>query len=473
MKELISIAIDNGIEWIPLIQTFGHIEYLSRIKGTESFFENPEYPQQLCPLKKEVKNYLEALIDIVCELHPESRYIHVGQDETHQLGFCHKCKEEVRKTGRIPFFLKHTEWVWKLVRSKGKMPLFWADMFFTENQIEPLKKVDDEVIPVVWEYNDTKDTTHEVYIGGIKPAIADAKNRFRIDNEIPISRFEKDENYFEDLPEKIINIIGIDKKTKLPLSFPQTHIIAKIRKNFWVACAVYNCSDMLFSPSFIRGVLNPVMLVKISKKLNIKALIATNWARAHSYAPISPPWTLTLYNIAYFAASAYTGKTEPDDLEEISNIVADEIGMPSNFGRFSVDDILYVISANAPGPGIIRRIRNLENVLSILKEKEIKGIFGKGLEISVEAELLWSKLLFLQEETRWWTQMKKSIPLIIKKEMEQRFRLISMQIKMLKQKALDYYTGFVGDKSSFETWWNGLFQLDLYITEQAIKSLKK
>lgn len=145
--------------------------------------------------------------------------------------------------------------------------------------------------------------------------------------------------------------------------------------------------------------------------------------------------------------------------------------MPFDFGRFSLDDVLWVISSRAPGPGVVRRIKNLENILSLLKKQKIEGVFGKGLLISVEAELLFTGLLFLQEESRWWNPMKSQIPFVIKEEMIQRFGRIKEDIKRLKRVALAYYTDFVGDKKSFNTWWSGIFGLDVYLTEKSIKNL--
>ncbi|MCX7705095.1 MAG: hypothetical protein N2115_02400, partial [bacterium] len=365
-------------------------------------------------------------------------------------------------------------WVWNIIKKHGKIPLFWADMFFTENCPHLLKQIDKGVIPVIWEYDDTDKITPEISIGGLKPTILEAKNSYRtVIRDLPFSRMEREGNFFEDLDEKIKEMIGTDSKTGYPHSFPQTRIASQFRKNFWSACAVYTCSDMLFLPSFIRGVLNPVFMCNILKKVNCKGIIATNWAKAHSFAPISPPWTLALYNIAHFAAVSYTGRTQPSEIKENSKIVAREIGIPIKFGQFYLDDILWTISSNAPGPGIIRRVKNLENVLLLLKQQKVDGIFGKGLLISVEAELLWSKLQFLQEEARWWTPNRKEVPSIVFKEMSERFRNIVKEIHNLEKKAGLYYAQFVGDKKSFRAWWKGLFEFDLNITEKSIKFLAK
>ncbi|HOK79656.1 MAG TPA: family 20 glycosylhydrolase [bacterium] len=472
LKELMKIAKDHGIEWIPLFQTFGHLEYLSRLKGTTDMFENPDYIQQLCPLNEKARQYLQNLIEIACEFHPESRYIHVGQDETFQLGFCSQCKKEVEKNGKMSLYLKHASWVWELVIKYRKKPMFWNDMFFSENCFHLLSKLPADVIPVTWQYDDTSDISHDVIVGGMKVSKVDAKHLYKI----PIygkvvARFAKKGDFFEDLPENVKNIIGIDKNTGYPKSFSQLKITAHYNKNFWATCATYNCSDMLFSPDFIRGLFNPVSMVKAVLELGGKGIIASNWARAHSYAPISPPWTLNLYNIAHFACASYTGETNPEDLKEIGKLIAEEIRMPWKYGEFSLDDILWIISADAPGPGNIRKIRQLTEVANLLKMNSCDSVFGRWLLVSIEAQLLYAKLLFLQEEARWWNSTKKEIPGIIKKEMRKRFLQICREITSLEKKAKFYYTQHVGEKKSFNTWWNGLFELDIYLTEKAINFL--
>ena len=470
--ELVKFADDNGIQWIPLFQTFGHLEYLSRVKGTSCMFERHDYIQQICPLNEDARKYIERLIEIACEFHSSSKYIHVGQDETFQLGYCPECRKKVGKIGRMNFYLEHTMWVWNLVKKCGKIPMFWNDMFFTENNIKLLSIIDPDVIPVVWEYQDMGKSSYFVNIGGTRPTKNLSRNPYEsIVNARPVVSFVENGKFFEDLPEEIKNLIKVDENG-YPESFSQVKITAKYNKNFWATCAVYNCSDMLFMPDFVRGVLNPVSMCDTVCKLSGKGIIASSWARAHSYAPISPPWTLTLYNLAYFAFASYTGKTKPCDLKEISGVIADEINMPSKFGEFSLSDILWVISNQAPGPGVIGRVRNLENILICLNGKNITGIFGKGLLLSIEAETLYTKLLFLQEEARWWNSTKKQIPSMIQKEMRERFEKIKKNIRNLKSRAKQYYVENVGDKKSFETWWKGLFEIDLYLTEKAINYLK-
>ena len=472
LKELINIAQDRGIEWIPLVQTFGHLEYLSRLKGTEDMFENPAYIQQLCPLNEKAREYLQKLIEIVCEFHPDSQYIHVGQDETFQLGFCSRCKKEVEKNGKMSLYLKHVQWVWELVRRYGKKPMFWNDMFFTENCPELLSNLPGNGIPVTWQYEDTSEISHDVIIGGIKVSKIDAKHPYKMPvYGNVVARFAKPGDFFEDLPEHTRNIIGVDKTTGYPNSFSQLKITAHYNKNFWATCAVYNCSDMLFSPSFIRGLFNPVSMVNEVIKLGGKGIIASNWARAHSYAPISPPWTLTFYNTAHFAYAAYTGNTSSQDIKETGKLIAEELKMAWKYGEFSLDDLLWIISADAPGPGNIRRIHQLTEVLNLLKTKHSRGVFGQGLLISVEAQLLYTKLLFLQEEARWWNSTKKEIPIVIKQEMEKRFFQIRREIASLEKKARNYYIQCAGDRKSFRTWWKGLFELDMYLTEKAISFL--
>ncbi|HOQ82464.1 MAG TPA: hypothetical protein PLL89_05320, partial [bacterium] len=51
------------------------------------------------------------------------------------------------------------------------------------------------------------------------------------------------------------------------------------------------------------------------------------------------------------------------------------------------------------------------------------------------------------------------------------FSVIKKEIKKLKISAFKYYTEFVGDEKSFELWWKGLFEFDLYVVEESIKFL--
>ena len=97
IKELISLAMENHLEIIPLVQTFGHMEHVLKLEEFSYLREMQPYPQSLCPSKDQSFEIVRAMIDQIMEMHPESNYIHIGCDEVFQLGMCSLCKEKMRQ----------------------------------------------------------------------------------------------------------------------------------------------------------------------------------------------------------------------------------------------------------------------------------------------------------------------------------------------------------------------------------------
>lgn len=150
VSRLISAATGYGIEVIPLMQTFGHLEYLLSDKTCESLREVPDNPAQLCPRKRESEIFMKKVIDEYIALHPGLKYIHLGGDETRQLGKCPECAEFAEKygIGRL-----YTEWMNKMIDyvcSKGVTPLIYDDMICTHP--EALDALDRRAVIVYWDY---------------------------------------------------------------------------------------------------------------------------------------------------------------------------------------------------------------------------------------------------------------------------------------------------------------------------------
>lgn len=55
----------NGLEVIPLVQTFGHLEYVLKSEKFDQLRENPAVPQAICPSKAESFTLVQTLIDQV------------------------------------------------------------------------------------------------------------------------------------------------------------------------------------------------------------------------------------------------------------------------------------------------------------------------------------------------------------------------------------------------------------------------
>lgn len=158
------IARDNKLVVIPLVQTFGHLEFVLKLDKYKAFREVLRYPQVLCPSNNKTLPLLYDMIDQIISAHPDIKYLHIGADEVYYLGECFKCVDEMfmHRWDKKQLFLAHVSRVAK--RIKEKYPeltiLMWDDEF---RDILPQAILDvglnKLVEPVVWKYTTDLDTT--------------------------------------------------------------------------------------------------------------------------------------------------------------------------------------------------------------------------------------------------------------------------------------------------------------------------
>ena len=78
---LLQAAKDNNLGVIPLVQTFGHLEFVLKLEQFKNLREEPIYPQSLCPSKEEAVNMVRTMVNQIMEIHRDSTHIHIGCDE--------------------------------------------------------------------------------------------------------------------------------------------------------------------------------------------------------------------------------------------------------------------------------------------------------------------------------------------------------------------------------------------------------
>eukprot|EP00090_Calanus_glacialis_P017447 TRINITY_DN27161_c0_g1_i6.p1 TRINITY_DN27161_c0_g1~~TRINITY_DN27161_c0_g1_i6.p1 ORF type:complete len:574 (-),score=170.82 TRINITY_DN27161_c0_g1_i6:154-1875(-) len=135
---LLQAAKDNNLGVIPLVQTFGHLEFVLKLEQFKNLREEPSYPQSLCPSREEAVNMVRTMVNQIMEIHRDSTHIHIGCDEVYQLGQCRTCVRrlavENEKSSADAYyqdrflFLDHVKTVGSFVSKKGKIPLIWDDM---------------------------------------------------------------------------------------------------------------------------------------------------------------------------------------------------------------------------------------------------------------------------------------------------------------------------------------------------------
>ncbi|CAD5206266.1 unnamed protein product [Bursaphelenchus okinawaensis] len=152
-----SLADQNGLELIPLVQTFGHLEFVLKLDRFKHLRENQTANNTICPSDHQSLELIDEMVRQIRELHPNATTIHLGADEAYHVAEDGRCKEAL-----ISHFnesvdelkLNHIANVALLGRKyKFDRILVWNDMFGGVNASLLAKyKLGQLVEPVVWGY---------------------------------------------------------------------------------------------------------------------------------------------------------------------------------------------------------------------------------------------------------------------------------------------------------------------------------
>lgn len=150
VKMILEICEKNGIRVIPLVQTFGHLEYALKLPKFSYLREVPGLPQALCPSQSDSHWLVQTMIDQVMALHKGAEFLHIGCDEVFQMGECDKCRLKTRED----LFLEHVSKTAKYVRDTHKAtPIIWHDMLGHVSDVAMKDyKFGELVEPMVWVY---------------------------------------------------------------------------------------------------------------------------------------------------------------------------------------------------------------------------------------------------------------------------------------------------------------------------------
>lgn len=134
LQEFLKIAIEKyDFEIIPLIQTFGHLEFLLKLSQFRKYREVDLYPQEICPSNQKGKEVVSLMMEEMIEFHQQVlgngrnklKYIHIGCDEVFHLGVCDRCRG---KGGPDLFLGRVREVALEVEQRWGLRPIIWDDM---------------------------------------------------------------------------------------------------------------------------------------------------------------------------------------------------------------------------------------------------------------------------------------------------------------------------------------------------------
>ncbi len=125
IQELTDYARKYHIQLAPLVQGLGHVSYILKWPQYEKLREVQASNWEFCPLEEGTYDLLFDLWKDAVNATRGSSYIHIGSDETYELGVCEKCKikaEEVGKSGLYHIFCARAA---EYLQSLGRKVMVW------------------------------------------------------------------------------------------------------------------------------------------------------------------------------------------------------------------------------------------------------------------------------------------------------------------------------------------------------------
>jgi len=162
MQEIVTYASELGIEIIPIVPNLGH---------TDQFLQHPQLSamaelrdkdegrmgnslDMVCPSLERTRSFFRDYYSEIARIFP-SEYIHVGNDESWNLGCCSLCKKRAEEKGLSAVFSRHLLDTHRIIKGLGKKMMMWDDMF--EVCPESLQSLPRDVVLCCWLYDDVSD----------------------------------------------------------------------------------------------------------------------------------------------------------------------------------------------------------------------------------------------------------------------------------------------------------------------------
>ena len=124
-QEILAYADRLGLEAIPLMQTFGHAEYVLGLPEYADMREDPKFDDCYCVLNPKTLAFQRALLDEYLAIFGSRlKRFHLGGDEAEHFHTCAQCKRH----DKAALYIGHLEKIAEGLRAKGIRPGVWHDM---------------------------------------------------------------------------------------------------------------------------------------------------------------------------------------------------------------------------------------------------------------------------------------------------------------------------------------------------------
>uniref|UniRef100_A0A0K0DBZ9 beta-N-acetylhexosaminidase n=1 Tax=Angiostrongylus cantonensis TaxID=6313 RepID=A0A0K0DBZ9_ANGCA len=162
VESILKEAKRHRLEVIPLVQTFGHLEWILKLEKFAHLREDSRFPQVICFPEPEAWDLITDMIDQVAAVHRKygMTFFHMGADEAFQVGICNASMVEMGRQGsRDRLMLWHISRTAKYIKEKySTTVLAWHDMFGHAMEFDlAAYHMTDVLEPVLWSYAEDLD----------------------------------------------------------------------------------------------------------------------------------------------------------------------------------------------------------------------------------------------------------------------------------------------------------------------------
>ncbi len=130
-QAVVEECVRQGIEITPLINLFGHSEWLIANKVYSHLADNPNHPYAYDPSNPEVYELTEKILIEVLDFF-KPNVLHIGHDEIAMEGF--PSKEANKAVGTTELILKDIMHYYDFLHARGVRTMMWGDMFIAPSE---------------------------------------------------------------------------------------------------------------------------------------------------------------------------------------------------------------------------------------------------------------------------------------------------------------------------------------------------
>lgn len=154
-------ALPDGPRLIPFLNVLGHTEGFVRTRGGAHLAEGPaRFSASICPSHPSASQFARMLIADALEVF-DDEWVHIGGDETWQLGQCPLCSVRADRIGKDGLYAEHLGPLCHWLVERGRRPCLWGDMLLQHpHALDALPR---ETILFDWQYDKAPEETSRVF----------------------------------------------------------------------------------------------------------------------------------------------------------------------------------------------------------------------------------------------------------------------------------------------------------------------